>query len=331
MYTTALENFSGPIYRGTAAVRRGEVAKPQQQGISAGVLESYEEQCNALARDWKRMGGLIDQCRDPNANREQLEGDFLALRSSLSCDYPILTYWRKGGFGLTAGINRMLSGSPTLADLVESAGANNGHASGDWQSVWNSLEKVLGALAEARRTLNAGGEAHLPAELIQHDTHVPFPIKKVLAVLGAAVAVVAILVSVYFMRNFLGFWAPGAGDGIVVTEGMGDEEQIESILMIMSRAFRQNDVDLFMTVIADDFADEEGNSKRALRIALQAYKETGEFGQVSVDWSRMRVTERGELLDARPVYIVTPDDKLVIYLGFRAYGGKLLVVTGSAA
>ena len=99
-----------------------------------------------------------------------------------------------------------------------------------------------------------------------------------------------------------------------------------------SAAVGLNDVDQFMTVIADDFQDEEGNGKTKLRVALQAFKETGELAGASVNWSRMAITERDGLIDVRPVYIMAPDGEITIFLGFKSYrGGKLLIATGSAA
>ena len=175
------------------------------------------------------------------------------------------------------------------------------------------------------------GLPELPPELLVHATHVPFPIRKLLKVLGTIAAVLLVAGTLYVMRNFLGFWAPEAGAGLAV-EGMTEAEQIEAVLVTMNEAFKNNDVDQFMTVIADDFQDEEGNGKTKLRVALQAFKETGELARASVNWSRMTITERDGLIDVRPVYIVAPDGELTIFLGFKPYrGGKLLIATGSAA
>jgi len=303
----------------------------QQQGVSPEDLTSYQEQCAAVSRDWQQLAQLIENYSAPEADRKRLEDDFVGLRCTLSCDYPILTYWRKGGYGLSAGIQRMMDGAPTLETLSDPSGTARGKVQEQWQTVWDALEKINGALKSAQQAIQNGKEPQLPRELLRHDIHVPFPIKRVLKFLGLAALVLVSLATLYFMRNFLGFWAPGAGDGLAVTDEMTNEQKIEVALITMSRAFQQNDVDLFMTVVADDFRDEEGNGKRALRVALQAYRETGEFGSVSMDWSRMRITERDGILQASPVYIVAPDGRLTIFLGFRDYRGKLLIATGSAA
>ena len=303
----------------------------QQQGVSPEDLSSYQQQCAALSQDWQRLGEMIEGFGDAGSERQRLEDDYIGLRCTLSCDYPILAYWRNGGYGLSAGIHRMITAGTTLAALAESAAQPQGRARKQWQDVRNSLDKVAVALQEAQRALRDGKEPQLPRELIRNDVHVPFPIKKVLKIAGVAVAIVLAAGTLYVMRHFLGFWAPGAGSGHEVTADMTDEQQIEAVLVTMARAFQQDDVDLFMTVVADDFRDEDGNGKRALRVALQVYAETGAFGAVSMDWSKMRITERGGFLDARPIYIIAPDERITIHLGFRDYRGKLLIATGSAA
>ncbi|MBL7649229.1 MAG: hypothetical protein JNK74_23875 [Candidatus Hydrogenedentes bacterium] len=303
----------------------------QQQGIAPDVIASYKAQCAALSEDWQRVHALLDAYHAFGADRESLELEYMALRSKLSCDYPVLSYWRKGGFGLSAEINRTLALGSSLASLSESSGASCGTVQKHWQAAWTALRKVMDVLQGAERQIAEGKPAELPPELLVHATHVPFPIRKVLKVLGTVAAVLLVAGTLYVMRNFLGFWAPGAGAGLAV-EGMTNAEQIEAVLVTMNEAFKNNDVDRFMTVIADDFQDEEGNGKTKLRVALQAFKEAGELARASVNWSRMTITERDGLIDVRPVYIEAPDGELTIFLGFKSYrGGKLLIATGSAA
>lgn len=303
----------------------------QQYGIQSDVIASYLAQCTDLSHDWERIHKLLEAYQAPGADREGLELEYMALRSKLSCDYPILSYWRKGGFGLSAEINQTLAIGSNLASLSEAAASPGGTVQTHWQAAWSSLRKVVDILKGAERQIAEGKPAELPPQLLVHSTHVPFPIRKVLKAVGTVAAVLLIASTLYFMRNFLGFWAPEAGAGLAV-DGMTEAEQIEAVLVTMNEAFKNNDVDRFMTVIADDFKDEKGNGKTKLRVALQAFKETGELARASVNWNRMAISERDGLIDVRPVYIVVPDGELTIFLGFKSYrGGKLLIATGSAA
>jgi len=302
----------------------------QSRGLTVETLASYQGQCAAIAADWARLREIIDTCASPGVNREQLEWDLIAIKSRLACDYPVLTEWRKGGYGLCAGINKMLSGVTNLGSLADAGGNPESRVNRTWREVQASLHKVAEALRVAQGQMAAGRPAFLPDELICQDTHHPFPVKKVLAGLGLAAAIAVLLAGAYVMRNFLGFWAPGAGEGLVVDASMTDEDKIRSVLTIMGEAFRTDSVDLFMTLIADDFKDEKGNGKTALRIALQAYREKGDFKHVTVDWSRMELLERDGFVYARPIHLTTSDSAFAIHLGFKPYRGKLLIATGSA-
>lgn len=295
------------------------------------MIASYRSQCAVLAEDWQRVHELLEAYQTSGSDRDRLELEYIGLRSKLSCDYPILSHWRKGGFGLSAGIHQTLAIGTTLASLSESARSQDNVVQKHWQAAWTSLRKIMEVLQGAERQIAEGKPAELPPQLLVHSTHVPFPIRKVLKVVGTIAAVLLIAGTAYVMRNFLGFWAPEAGAGLAVA-GMTDAQQIEMVLVTMNEAFKNNDVDRFMTVIADDFKDEKGNGKTKLRVALQAFKESGELAKATVNWSRMVLQERDGLIDARPVVIAAPEGELVIHLGFKPYrGGKLLIATGSGA
>lgn len=306
------------------------MSRKAHPGINEQTLREYEEQCAGLGEDWRRLQDLLRACQDASADQDQLEGRYISLRSNLSCDYPILTYWRDGGYGLTAGINRLLDGAPDISALINAARQPDNTVQRWWKAVAEALDKVTRDLNHARSQLEQGKDAVLPPELLRHDTHVPFPIRKILRGMAIVVGCVLAATTFYVMRNFLGFWAPEAGSALVVTEDMPDEVKIQGVLGLMNEAFRANDLDRFMTVIANDFRDDEGNGRTALRVALQALKEKGEFQTVYLDWSRFRITERNGLLDVRPIYVELPDDRFSIHLGFKPYGDKLLIATGSS-
>ncbi len=305
-------------------------SKKSSQGVSPEALDYYQKQCEAIAHDWARLRNMIDGFSQPGADKEKLEWELIALKSRLACDYPVLTEWRKGGYGLSAGVNKMLTGATNLATLADSGGNPESRVNRNWRDVQTALVRVQETLQKVKQTLSAGKPAFLPDKLIEQTTHRPFPIKKILKIVAATCGILLLAGTFYIMRNFLGFWAPGAGDGIVVDESMSDEDKIRSVLVIMNEAFKQDDVDMFMTVIAKDFEDDEGNGRRALRVGLQAYHEKGLFKSVTVDWSRMSLLDKDGFIYARPIIIHAEGDELSIYLGFKPYRGKLLIASASA-
>lgn len=305
-------------------------SKKQAQGVSPEALANYQRQCQAIASDWQRLHALARAYHQPEVNKEQLEWDLIAIKSRLSCDYDVLTRWRKGGYGLTGGVNKMLANTANLASIADAAPNPESRFNQTWKEVHGALQKVGGALQAAQAQYQRGKPAVLPAELLEQDLRRPFPVKKIFKWAGVVMAVLLFAGGMYVMRNFFGFWAPGAGAGIVVNDAMSDEDKIESVLVIMNEAFVQDDVDMFMTVVADDFRDDEGNGKTALRVFMQAYHEQGDFKAVRVDWSQMKLSEEDGYIFARPIMITTVDDNFSIHLGFKSYGGKLLIATGTA-
>ncbi len=302
-------------------------SKKQSQGISVDALAHYQQQCEEIAKDWGRLRAVIDAYPKSGLNKERMEGELISLKSRLSCDYPVLTYWRKGGYGLSAGINKMLFNLTDLSSLADSAQNPASRVNQTWQEVRASLQRVNGILGDAQVQLGSGKEVHLPEDLLVHNTHRPFPVKKVLKGAGVVMGVLVLVATLYVMRNFLGFWAPGAGDGLVVDASMSNEEKIESVLLLMNEACKQDDVDLFMTVIAGDFRDEKGNGKTKLRVGLQTLHEQGEFKKISFNWSRMVLSEKDGFVYARPIFIRIEDEELSFYVGFKPYRGKLLIAT----
>ncbi len=305
-------------------------AKKKAHGVSEEELNSYQQQCAAIAQDWTRLQELMGSYHQPGANKEALEWELIALKGRLACDYPVLTQWRKGGFGLSAGINKMLTTATNLSSMADSAPNAESRVNRTWREVQTSLKQVHQVLSDARAQLERGKEAALPEALFEAHTTRTIPWKKIARGMAIVAGVLLLVLTLYVMRNFLGFWAPEAGEGIIVDESMSDEDKINSVLVILNESFKRGDVDMFMTVFADDFKDDEGNGKTAMRIFMQAYHEKGDFEQVSMNWSDMRIVEEDGYIYARPIRVQVPDDEITIHLGFKPYRGKLLIATGTA-
>lgn len=305
-------------------------SRKKAHGVSEDELNSYQQQCAAIAKDWARLQALIGTYSQPGAPKEEMEWELIALKGRLACDYPVLTHWRKGGFGLSAGINKMLTGATNLSSMADSASNPESRVNRTWREVQSSLQQVQQTLSTARTQLERGKEAVLPDALFEEQTHRAIPWKKIARGAAIILGVVVLVFTLYVMRNFLGFWAPEAGEGLIVDESMSNEDKINSVLVILNESFKRDDVDMFMTVFADDFKDDEGNGKTAMRIFMQAYHEKGDFKQVTMNWSDMRLAEEDGYIVARPIRVQVPDEEIIVHLGFKAYRGKLLIATGTA-
>lgn len=136
-----------------------------KQRVSPQALANYEQQFKGLHKDWHYLYKLVEAYMGPRAEREVLEGDLLRLKGRISCDYPVLSEWRSGGFGAPAGISTLFSESTTLKTLTEGMREGGGRAWDEWLLVDEALGRVRQTLIDARAKAKPGKPVSLPAEL----------------------------------------------------------------------------------------------------------------------------------------------------------------------
>lgn len=297
---------------------------------SAQEIDTYESQFAAFQADWRRMYAIVQAWSQPGADRQALDVELIQLKSKISCDYPTLPRWFGGRDEMSSGIGRFLQGGVTLESLAQGM-QSGGRLCREWLAVDESIGGVRQELGAARALIRQGKSVNIADDFFVPPHRRRINWKRIL-VRGAIVCgLLFFFGSAWVARNVFGVGAPEAGAGIVETASMVDHEKIVTILSVMNEAFVRGDVDMFMTTIANDFSDDAGNGRRALRAVLQAYHASGSFQQAWVDWSRTEVVKQGEWLFASPVVIRTKAEKeedLFIRLGFKEYRGRWLIASG---
>ena len=289
-------------------------------------IEKYTKQFNAFRADWRRLYELAQASLRPGADRGALETDLIQLRSKLSCSYPTLPRWFGGRDEITKGLNRLLSDGTSL-EALSSGIQSGGRVGRDWAAVDTTVGAVCTELGRARLQMQNGKGGDVVDDFFIPPGRRRMPLKKILKRVAVFCSIVALIGTVYFMRSFLGYWAPDAGEGIEVNASLEDEEKVNSILSVMTHACATADVDMFMTAIARDFEDDEGNGRRALRVIVQAYNTAGRMEHAWFDWKRTRVTRKEEWIYATPVLIrsdLEDEDVITLRIGFKQYGDRWL-------
>lgn len=290
-------------------------------------IDRYTKQFNAFRADWRRMYELVQESLRPGADRRALESELIQLRSKLSCDYPTLPRWFGGRDELSSGLGRILSDGTSLEALAGGI-RGRGRLGRDWQAVDGNLNTVCGELARAKDLLQRGKSGAIVDNFFTPPGQRRLPIKKYLTRAAVMCGVAFAAGLVYFMRAFLGFWAPEAGAGIEVNASLEDAAIVDAILEVATQACVRGDVDMFMTAIARDFRDDEGNGRRALRVIVQAYHTAGRMKHAWFDWKRTRVTRQDEWIYATPVLIrsdLEGESVITLRVGFKQYGDRWLI------
>jgi len=316
-----------------AKARPGKpVALPEElfaARTTAKEIDDYDSQFTAFQSEWRHLRTLAHAFSQPGADRRALEMELIQLKARISCDYPTLPRWFGGRDECSDGIGRILAIGVTLESLAQGV-RDGGRIGRDWLAVDQSLGSVRQSLGTAREQLQRGKSVSIADNCFVPPHQRPVNWRKILTRVAVLGGVLLLSGSAWFARNFLGVGAPEAGDGIVETASMEDREKVTTILAVMNESFVLGDVDRFMTVIANDFADDGGNGRRALRTVLQAYHTSGSFQQAWVDWSRTEVVKTGDWLYASPVVIRShaEEEDLFIRLGFKEYRGRWLIASG---
>lgn len=283
--------------------------------------------CESLKADWQRLRQLVEAFVKPGADRKRLEDELFQLKNKMACDYPTLPSWFGGRDEITKGMERILSGGATLSSLANGY-FGSGQLGRDWNLVDQGIAEVREKVGKARIDLARGKTVSMPQGIVVHSVRKPFPWKTWLKRAAVAGTVLFVLGGAFFLRVFVGVGAPPPGAGMEVPATEVDEEKAMVALVVMNEGFVNGSVDQFMTAIARDFTDDEGNGRRALRVVLQSYNAQGKFSKARVIWSRAEFTRQDEWIYANPVIIQTnveDEDDLFIKLGFKEHNGRWLI------
>ena len=167
--------------------------------ISMIELTDISRQCAALHEDWQRFYHMAAAPPTPDASQQQLA--FIQLQSRLSCDYPILSRWRKGNFGLASSIGKLVAQAGTLEAFAHEARAGDGPLVREWRAVNDSIAKVRGLLDRARDQAKQGKPVALPKEIAEPKVREPLPWDIIMRRTGIVCAVLACGMVVYILAR----------------------------------------------------------------------------------------------------------------------------------
>lgn len=182
----------------------------QIQSVSAEELADITRQCAALHEDWHRFYQLAAAPPATDAVQRQLA--FIQLQSRFSCDYPILSRWRSGNFGLASAIGKLVARAGTLEAFSQEARQGDGPLVRDWREVNEAIAKVRALLDAAREQAQKGGAIKLPKELSVEIVREPWPVaawahKGRIAGIALAICFVSFLIArPYLMETSLLKW-----------------------------------------------------------------------------------------------------------------------------
>lgn len=183
------------------------------QSVSLNELQDLMQQCGSLHEDWQRFYALAAQS---SGQPDTGHLGFIQLQSRLSCDYPVLTHWRKANLDLASGVSKLVANAGSLESFAREVNAGNGPLLREWQAVNASMVRVRSLLDTALAQAQAGKPVRLPTEIAAPKIREPWRVRglaRKLAVTGAVLATLLVATAVlrpYLLRTTLLRWVDQA-------------------------------------------------------------------------------------------------------------------------
>lgn len=295
----------------------------QVHGIE--VLEGLIEKCREFLNDWLRFNQVLMAYAAPGPNKGQLEMMFLQLKSKIARDHHIVRERLGADCKFSPDIMNIVSGATNLEGIYSQSEVAIKKLQSEWHRAFITVNETLGNLEDKHKRALAGERVNVGGLWIQAKVRKPFPLRQVLMWSGAVAGLFVVVAGLYVMRVFLGFWAPGAGDGMTVTAEMTDEDKIRVMMETMKKAVESGDIDLMMTAYSDRYSDDGGRGKTQVRALLQAYKIDGGFNGAVIDHSQAELVLDGNRVRIGPVHFVGPKDQVALNVVGEKEGDKWLI------
>lgn len=301
-------------------------AKVKKAGIE--LLEEYLNRCRVFMNNWINFNQLLMAYKNPAVNKPQVETAFLQLKSKIARDHQVLRDRLGTDCGFSRDITNIMAGATNLEAIHSQSEVSVKKLQNEWHRAFITINETFGMLEDKRARVLQGEKVFVAGYLIQLKIRKPIPWRMIAKRAAITMAVLLVVGTLYFMRAYLGFWAPQAGEGLPIAASMSDEDRIRVMLSAFEQALEAHDVDRLMTTISDNFADEEGRGKTELRVFVQGAVTTGALKGVNVDYDFLKIAVNGKAASVGPIALQTAEDGVSFQLTCAREGQAWLITSG---
>lgn len=299
----------------------------QQRAVGLDYVDDVLERTRVFMDDWLRFNQVISAYPAPNANKPALETQFLQLKSKLARELPVLKDRLGPDCRFGTEVVNLVGGATSLSAIYAQSEVAVKKLGGEWHRAFININESVGEIEDKRRRAEMGERVMIGGLVVLNRVRKPLPWREILIYGGAVSAVIAVAAGLYILRNSLGFWAPGQGEGIVVADTMTDEQRIGVTMQAMQTALAQKDLDAFMSIFADDYLDGDQRSKTMLRAMIHAYVTARGFEDLKLDMNEAKPMFEGESGMLSPIYITAEGKRYTLSVTGRKVDGRWLITS----
>ena len=297
----------------------------QRPAVGLEYVDDVLGRTRGFMNDWMLFSQVISAYPQPNADKGKLEMQFLQLNSKLARELPVIKDRLGPDCNFGPETMNVIAGNTSLNAIFSQSEVAVKKLMTEWHRAFIAINECVGEIEDKRRRAEEGERVMIGGQLIKLRIRKPLPWREIFLYGGAGLLVFSAIFGVYFMRNFLGFWAPGEGEGIAVTDTMTDDQRIRVTMDTMQKALDDKNLDGFMSIFADDYLDSGNRSKTMLRALIQTYVSARGFTDLKLDLSQAKPTFEGESGLFSPVYVTAEGKKYTLYVTGKKSNGRWLI------
>jgi len=119
-------------------------------------LERRVELCREFMNDWLLFNQILSAYPKADANKAQLESQFLKIKSKLAREHRVLRDTLQADYGIDGNLMNIVSGATSLENIYAQSEVSIKKLQNEWHRAFISINETLGVLDDKRTRAEAG-------------------------------------------------------------------------------------------------------------------------------------------------------------------------------
>jgi hypothetical protein len=124
-------------------------------------LERRVELCREFMNDWLLFNQILSAYPNPNANKAQLENQFLKIKSKLARAHRVLKDTLQSDYSMDSNLMNIISGATSLESIHAQSEVAVKKLQTEWHRAFISINETLGALEDKKSRAEGGEKVYL--------------------------------------------------------------------------------------------------------------------------------------------------------------------------
>jgi hypothetical protein len=120
------------------------------------MLERRVELCREFMNDWLLFNQILSAYPKADANKAQLESQFLKIKSKLAREHRVLKDTLQADYGIDGNLMNIVSGATSLENIYAQSEVSIKKLQTEWHRAFISINETLGVLDDKRTRAESG-------------------------------------------------------------------------------------------------------------------------------------------------------------------------------